>query len=97
MTGHYYAAAFSPAYVVFGSRWGEVLVVDRATRRSYYDHSDTSGPECDYLSAIGDDAECVLFDVMCGALINDAEQPDELPPSVLKWLEMMEARREQVA
>ena len=72
MTGHYYAAAFNPSYVVFGSRWGEVLVVERATRASYYDFSDRSGEECDALAAVESDA---LFDVMCGALIDGAAQP----------------------
>ena len=86
MSDHYTLEAFDESYAVFGSRWGECLVVDRATRASYYAHNDQSGAECDALASLEED---VVFDLVCAAKIGDARNEETLPPSIVTCLDAL--------
>lgn len=85
--GHYVPLGWSAQHVLFTSRWGEMLIVDRRTGKSFYEQEPAQG-ECDRLGTLTDTPSA--FDAVCADLLEASAghlEPTTLPISVTRWLE----------
>jgi hypothetical protein len=83
---HYHRAAESAQSIVYTSRWGEVLVVDRASRASIYVQPGAEASEI--LDALADATSGVDVEMTLAEFIGECADNDHetLPQEVLEDL-----------
>lgn len=87
---HYTLEAFSPRYALFGSRWGETLLVDRETKRSFY--SQDGGEDFASLQEAFSLENDALTNSLCSDYVACGGSDEPLVPDVLADLENLKER-----